>query len=87
MCYPLSRQADYSNNAATHSKFYAAPGRQAKPLVNQFQSHYVVVNKDDFEIVDGVRDVREGAVAGDYDEVVFRESGQLIPAFRLYFRP
>jgi hypothetical protein len=82
MCYPLSRKADYTGAAAAHSKFYAAPGRQAKPLVNQFQSHYVAVGANDFEIVDGVRN----KVVADYDEIVFRESAQLIPAYRMYFK-
>ena len=82
MCYPISRSADY-RRTSQHSVFFTEPNTvPPKQLKNQFQSHYVAVNSNDCEIVDGIR----SGARGDYDEVVFRESAQLLPAFRLYFR-
>merc|ERR1712216_46170 len=65
MVYPVSRTPDYAqpDQLDTDSKL------RDKALVNQFNSHYVFVSGDNYQCMDGVRNMRNGEEP-DYDELV-----------------
>ena len=77
--YPITRRTDYAQPDVDHSfsRYYSPPGQPAVALKNQFQSHYVCIGEDS-QCADD---------AGTYDELVLQSSSQLLPAYRLYFRP
>ena len=80
--YPITRRTDYAqpDNPSSFSRYYSPPGQPAVALKNQFQSHYVSIGAN-CQCADGTHNI------GTYDELVFQSSDQLLPAYRLYFRP
>jgi len=82
LTYPISRDADYEPGAE-FSKFYQPPPSPPNALKPPFDSHYVRINQPDYQCVDGVR----RGIASDFDELVVKEGGQLLPAYLLFFKP
>mmetsp|Transcript_139624 Transcript_139624/g.246552 ORF Transcript_139624/g.246552 Transcript_139624/m.246552 type:complete len:459 (-) Transcript_139624:71-1447(-) len=82
LTYPISRDADYEPGAE-FSNFYQPPPSPPNALKPPFDSHYVRINQPDYQCVDGVR----RGIASDFDELVVKEGGQLLPAYLLFFKP
>ena len=80
LTYPLSRAVDYAPGA-THSNFYEPPPSAPKSIQPPFDSHFVAVQRGDYQCVDGV----QHGVVPDYDELVLKEASQALPAYRLFF--
>ena len=80
--YPISRRTDYAQpDDPSSSSIYCSPrGQPAASLRNQFQSHFVCLDGN-YQCADDV------SHPGTYDELVLQSSAQLLPAYRLYFRP
>ena len=80
--YPITRRTDYAQpDDPNSSSIYCSPrGQPAVALKNQFQSHYVCLDGN-YQSADDVSN------PGTYDELVLQNSSQLLPAYRLYFRP
>jgi len=81
MCYPISRVVDYTFPQRQHSTSIFCDDAKGRPLKGQFQSHYAMIEGLHYQCMDGVRRKKEP----DYDEIVFRNPSQLLPAYRLYF--
>ena len=85
LTYPLSRAVDYSPGVhvgGVHcSNFYQEPPRGPLALKPPFDSHYVAVQRGEYQCVDGLRNGH----MPDYDELILKEAQQALPAFRLYF--
>ena len=79
--YPITRRTDYAQpDDPSSSSIYCSPrGQPAVALKNQFQSHYVVISGDNYQC--------EAEHLARYDELVLQDKAQLLPAYRLYFRP
>ena len=78
--YPITRRTDYAqpDDLSSPSRYFSPPGQPAVALKNQFQSHYVSIGGNSQCADDNV---------ATYDELVLQSSEQLLPAYRLYFRP
>ena len=83
---PLSRAVDYSPgvnvHGSTYSNFYEPPPSAPKSIQPPFDSHFVAVQRGEYQCVDGLR----RGVEPDYDELVCESAQQALPAYRLYFR-
>lgn len=85
LTYPITRSgegADYISGSE-FSRFYAAAGEPAKAIQPPYASHFMCVRYSDYQCMDGIS---PGAVP-NYDELVLNDSSQLLPAYRVYFRP
>ena len=79
MVYPVSRATDYSRPSVLTS----SSKLRDRALQPQFNSHYAFVSaQNNYQCMDGARK----GVQMDYDELVCRDTAQLLPAYRLFFR-
>ena len=79
--YPITRRTDYAQPDDPHSSsiYYSPPGQPAAALKNQFQSHYVYIGDNS--------QCETNELLAPYDELVLQNPAQLLPAYRLYYRP
>ena len=79
--YPITRRTDYAQPDDPHSSsiYSSPPGQPAAALKNQFQSHYVYIGDN--------CQCETNELLAPYDELVLQNPAQLLPAYRLYFRP
>ena len=67
--------------SATYSNFYEPPPSAPKSIQPPFDSHFVAVQRGEYQCVDGLR----RGVEPDYEELVLKEAHQALPAYRLFF--
>ena len=88
LTYPITRghagnDCDYDAGFG-FSQFYSPTGERAKALRAPFDSHYVCIKRGDYQCKDGMR--HAGATA-EYDELVLSDGAQLLPVYRIFFKP